>query len=219
MTMRKSTFVKLSIYIGFILVWLAVYEHFIVPFFSDTLSGYLISSAAIFLTVTLPSLYLIYKNPKGLAVSFQELWSFSFRPHLIVMMMLVMLIYFLTLTHTEEAIIYYDLTHFSDNVMHSIFLDGIAIEIVFRGLLLNVLMKKMENWQAVTVNTLIYLLAYAVFWAYQTPSLFEAVNSGAVILVVVLNIVYSALFIRKKSLWPSLLMHSFWNLGLYRGRQ
>ena len=76
-------------------------------------------------------------------------------------------------------------------------------------------MKKMENWQAVTVNTLIYLLAYAVFWAYQTSSLFEAVNSGAVILVVVLNIVYSALFIRKKSLWPSLLMHSFWNLGLY----
>lgn len=215
MTMRNSLFVKLSIYIGFILAWLAVYEHFIVPFFPDTLSGYLMSSLVIFVTVSLPSLYLIYKNPEGLALSFQELWSFSFRSHRIVMMMLVMLIYFLTLTHTEEAIIYYDLTHFSDNVMHSIFLDGIAIEIVFRGLLLNVLMKKMENWQAVTVNTLIYLLAYAVFWAYQTSSLFEAVNSGAVILVVVLNIVYSALFIRKKSLWPSLLMHSFWNLGLY----
>lgn len=215
MTIRNLFSSKLSIYIITVLAWLAVYEDYITPIFPVTFGGYLISSVVIFLTISLPSLYLIYKNPEELTLPFRKLWSLSFRPYLILIMMLVILIYFLTLTHTEDAIIFYDLTHFSSNIMHSIFLDGIAVEVVFRGVLLNALMKKMENWQAVSLNSIIYLLSYFIFWANQTSSIWEAVYSGSIILVIVLNIIYSALFIRKKSLWPSLLIHSFWNLCLY----
>lgn len=215
MTIRNSTFSKLSIYIVAVLTWLAVYEHYITPIFPDTFGGYLISSALIFLTTSLPGLYLIYKNPEELTLPFRKLWSVSFRPYIILIMMLVILIYFLTLTHSEDAIIFYDLTHFSSSVMHSIFLDGVAVEIVFRGVVLNVLIKKMENWQAVSLHSVIYLLSYFIFWANQTSSIWEAIYSGSIILVIVLNIIYSALFIRKKSLWPSLLVHSFWNLCLY----
>lgn len=215
MTLKNSFLTKLSLYTAALLVWFAVYEYYITPIFPDTFEGYLVSSGVIFLTTTLPGLFLIYQNREDLFLPPPRLWSFSFRPYVILIMMLVMLIYSLTLTGTEDAIIFYDLSQFSNSVMHSIFLDGIAVEIVFRGLLLNALMKCMENWQAVAVNSVLYLLSYVIFWSFQTASIWATFYSGSIILVLVLNIVYCSVFIRKNSLWPSILLHSFWNLCLY----
>ncbi|MBI2896847.1 MAG: CPBP family intramembrane metalloprotease [Deltaproteobacteria bacterium] len=88
-------------------------------------------------------------------------------------------------------------------LLYAGFLGPVAEELVFRGVLYSALRRRLPNAAAIACSA----LAFAALHPYQA-ALFQ---------VAIVGVLFASAYDRTRSLWPSILAHSAWNLVLTLG--
>lgn len=100
--------------------------------------------------------------------------------------------------------------HFSlsiNDYLNGFVVAGIAEEIVFRGLILQEINKRVAFWKANVITALLFLVIHYPFWIYN-ESIFDF---GTHIYVVLLGLLFGFVYKKTGSLWSVVLLHAFHN--------
>ncbi|MCH5461433.1 CPBP family intramembrane metalloprotease [Lactobacillus sp. LC28-10] len=90
---------------------------------------------------------------------------------------------------------------------------GICEETVFRGYLLNRLRKIVDSEQsALIIQAILFALVHLPKYltTYPVPSVLTIL--GQLVTVAILGYLFGWLFLRSRSLWPGIIVHSVWDL-------
>ena len=87
---------------------------------------------------------------------------------------------------------------------------GITEEAVFRGWLLNAMLKKMKLWHAVLLNAALFILIHYPYWIYKGYDILTFLSSSVIVLA--LSIIFSWTFIKSKNIIIPIILHMSWNL-------
>lgn len=88
---------------------------------------------------------------------------------------------------------------------------GLTEETVFRGWLLNVSVREERKWLPVLVNALLFLLIHFPRWIAERQ-FFDVVFSINVLAIPLLSVIFSWSFLKSKSLWLPIALHTYWDL-------
>ena len=88
---------------------------------------------------------------------------------------------------------------------------GITEEIVFRGFLLNRMLKLMRPWIAIALNAVAFMVIHFPIWI-RTGAFVSAFTGFGFLTVTALGVLFSMMFIKSKNLWAPILLHASWNL-------
>lgn len=91
---------------------------------------------------------------------------------------------------------------------------GMGEEMVFRGLFLNAMLKDGKKCPAVFINALLFFAIHFPIWI-QGGSLVSVFTGGGFISVLLVSCIFSAVFIRTKSIWTAFFLHFWWDLLLF----
>lgn len=91
---------------------------------------------------------------------------------------------------------------------------GLTEEMVFRGWLLNAMAFNRKVFVPVLINAIMFLLIHFPIWI-QSGILVSVFTSFGFISILVLSIIFSASFLRSKSILVPILLHAFWDILLY----
>ena len=100
----------------------------------------------------------------------------------------------------------------------AVLLVGITEEIVFRGLLLNALLKKLRLWPAIALNEVLFVLIHFPIWIYQGRDLAAFLTGSAAVFA--LGGLFSYSFVKTRNIFVPIALHMIWNLlslTLYTG--
>ena len=86
---------------------------------------------------------------------------------------------------------------------------GMGEEMVFRGWLLNVLLRD-KAWRAVLVNAVLFLLIHFPVWIQQ-GLLSTYVTSGAFLQIMALSVIFSWSFMKSKNMLAPVILHAYWD--------
>ena len=92
----------------------------------------------------------------------------------------------------------------------AVLLVGITEEIVFRGFLLNALLKKMKPYPAIAMNEVLFVLIHFPIWIYHGHELSAFLSS--IPAVFILGALFSYSFIKTKNIFVPIVLHMIWNL-------
>lgn len=87
---------------------------------------------------------------------------------------------------------------------------GITEEIVFRGFLLNVFLKKLEMKRAIAVNEVLFVLIHFPIWIYNGLDVTTILSSS--ITVFLLGVLFSYSFVKTRNIFVPIALHMIWNL-------
>jgi membrane protease YdiL (CAAX protease family) len=87
---------------------------------------------------------------------------------------------------------------------------GITEEIVFRGFLLNTMLKRIKPWQAVLVDAALFTLIHYPIWVYYGFDIATILLSSVQIFPVSMLFAFS--FIKTKNILFPIALHTLWNL-------
>ena len=87
---------------------------------------------------------------------------------------------------------------------------GFNEEIVFRGWLLNSVIREENKVPAIAANAVLFLLIHFPTWI-QGGTLMEHLTSGSFLIIVMLSVVFSICFTHSKSVTVPALMHFWWD--------
>lgn len=102
----------------------------------------------------------------------------------------------------------FDFTLSFDDYLNVFLLAGITEEIVFRGLILQEINKKISFWKANLITSFLFLIIHFPTW--MLTGVFS--NFWAHIYVFSGGLVFGFLFKKTNSLWTVIILHSFHNL-------
>lgn len=88
---------------------------------------------------------------------------------------------------------------------------GITEEMVFRGWLLNITLKRKGQWTAILINASMFLLIHFPRWIYGGIFISSFINFGFVS-VFALSIIFSLSFIKSRNLFIPIALHMCWDL-------
>lgn len=94
-----------------------------------------------------------------------------------------------------------------DDYLNGILMAGLAEEIVFRGLILQEINKKMAFWKANIVTALLFLVIHYPIWI-QNEIIF---HFGTHIYVFVLGLLFGFVYKKTGSLWSVIILHALHN--------
>lgn len=94
-----------------------------------------------------------------------------------------------------------------DDYLNGILMAGLAEEIVFRGLILQEINKKMAFWKANIVTALLFLVIHYPIWI-QNEIIF---HFGTHIYVFVLGLLFGFVYKKTGSLWTVIILHALHN--------
>lgn len=100
--------------------------------------------------------------------------------------------------------------HFSlsfDDYLNTFLMAGLAEEIVFRGLVLQELNKRLAFWKANVITALLFLVIHYPIWIYNDV-IFQF---GSHIYVIFIGLLFGFVYKKTGSLWSVILMHAFHN--------
>ncbi len=90
---------------------------------------------------------------------------------------------------------------------------GLTEEIVFRGLLLNVTFREDKKWQAVLINSLMFLAIHFPIWIHN--GIFITAFTGfSFVPIIILSIIFSWSFIKSRNILVPIALHTYWDLLL-----
>lgn len=90
---------------------------------------------------------------------------------------------------------------------------GICEETVFRGYLLNRLRKIADSEQsALIIQAVLFALIHLPKYLTTYPSLSVFTMLGQLVTVAILGYLFGWLFLKSRSLWPGIIVHSVWDL-------
>jgi membrane protease YdiL (CAAX protease family) len=87
---------------------------------------------------------------------------------------------------------------------------GITEEIVFRGFLLNAMLKRMKPWQAVIVNAVLFAFIHYPIWVYRGFGFVTILSNSVQILPI--SALFAFSFIKTKNIILPISLHMIWNL-------
>ena len=100
--------------------------------------------------------------------------------------------------------------HFSlsfDDYLNTLLMAGLAEEIVFRGLILQELDKRMTFWKANLITALLFLVIHYPIWIYN-DIIFQI---GSHIYVFIIGLLFGFVYKKTGSLWSVIILHAFHN--------
>jgi membrane protease YdiL (CAAX protease family) len=83
-------------------------------------------------------------------------------------------------------------------------------EILFRGFLLNTMLKRMKVWQAVSIDAILFTLIHFPVWIYWGFDFVTLLSSGVQLLPV--SVLFAFSFIKTKNILVPIALHILWNL-------
>lgn len=88
---------------------------------------------------------------------------------------------------------------------------GISEEMVFRGWLLNSMLKEKRKWIPILINAVMFLIIHFPIW-FRSGLFAEYFASGAFIQIIILSVIFSWSFIKSRSMVVPAALHVFWDL-------
>jgi len=96
------------------------------------------------------------------------------------------------------------------SLIQGVIFVGITEEIVFRGFLLNTMLKRMKPWQAVMVDAALFALIHYPIWIYFGLDLVIILSNSVQILPISAFFAFS--FIKTRNILVPIALHMLWNL-------
>lgn len=97
-----------------------------------------------------------------------------------------------------------------DDYLNTVLMAGLAEEIVFRGLLLQELNKRLAFWKANVITALLFLAIHYPIWIVNDVIF----HVGSHMYVFLLGLLFGFVYKKTGSLWTVILMHAFHNYVL-----
>ena len=97
-----------------------------------------------------------------------------------------------------------------DDYLNGFLMAGLAEEIVFRGLILQEINKKMAFWKANIVTALLFLVIHYPIWIYNA-GFYDFFIAGTHIYVFALGLLFGFVYKKTGSLWSVVLLHALHN--------
>ena len=97
-------------------------------------------------------------------------------------------------------------------LVEAVIFVGVTEEIVFRGWLLNAMLKRMKYRFALLLNAVLFALIHYPIWIYHGYGALTILSGS--LSVVVLSAVFSWTFTKSKSIFIPIVIHMSWNLFL-----
>lgn len=94
-----------------------------------------------------------------------------------------------------------------DDYLNSFLMAGIAEEIVFRGLILQEINKKITFWKANIITALLFLVIHYPIWIYNS----EFFVFGTHIYIFAVGLFFGFVYKKSGSLWSVVILHIFHN--------
>lgn len=91
---------------------------------------------------------------------------------------------------------------------------GITEEMVFRGFLLNAMMKKLEQTPALVLSSALFVLIHFPTWYMKGQLVSPSLVLGNCISIFALGMIFGYTFLRNRNLVPPILIHMVWNLSV-----
>jgi len=90
---------------------------------------------------------------------------------------------------------------------------GITEEIVFRGFLLNMFLKKMRMEYTITINAVLFTLIHYPIWIYRGFGGFDIAIASIQVIALSAGFAYS--FIKTRNILVPIALHMVWNLSIH----
>ncbi|MEB2282688.1 CPBP family intramembrane metalloprotease [Lysinibacillus xylanilyticus] len=94
-----------------------------------------------------------------------------------------------------------------DDYLNVFLMAGIAEEIVFRGLILQEINKKMTFWKANVLTALLFLVIHYPVWIYNE----KFFHFGTHVYVLILGLLFGLVYKKTGSLWSVIILHVLHN--------
>lgn len=157
-------------------------------------------------------LFMIHKTPRDqftIAKPFHL--NLTFKPMYLTLVVIV--IYILATAYIQRRCIGIVATFKPTMLMQDFLIVGLCEETVFRGYLLNRLRKLMVSEQnALILQAILFALIHLPRYLTTYPSLSLITILGQLVTVALLGYLFGWLFLRSRSLWPGIIVHSVWDL-------
>lgn len=99
----------------------------------------------------------------------------------------------------------------SIDIINTVLMVGITEEAVFRGLLLNSLLKITNTKIAVLISSLLFVAIHFPIWIYS-GKIAAIFLSGGFVQVFLLGVLFGVSFIKSKNIFAPIILHMIWNL-------
>ena len=160
----------------------------------------------------LPALLLLYHFREDVAVRPGELWKIR-ADALIVFVWAVPLFAVAVVLALYNGNMHLAVRFRPAELMETVVIAAVTEEVVFRGFILNVLLKTTEKRRAVLITTLIFTAVHIPIWLIR--GVFGWLPGAVLtpVLVFSTGVVYSLAFIKSKNVWAPIALHMVWNLA------
>jgi len=216
---RKLTALHISVYvIVFFVVW-SVRELYVQPAFLSPLNpvvSELIGAGIKLLVWTLPAILLIRYFHDDMWVGLKEMftsklqWSRDYLFAVVIIALMAARPIHALLINGEFGL---SPTLVPIRLVGAVVFVGITEEIVFRGFLLNSLLKKMKMPYAIAIDAVLFTLIHYPIWIYNGFELSDFVRSS--VGVVVLSVWFAYSFIKTRNIFVPIALHMVWNLSIH----
>lgn len=220
MAEKEKKGVPLSAFIVYMLLLYAVWalkEIVIGPMIDENMGDWgnqIISSCIKIAVWIIPAVLLIKKYNDDMAVSLKEMFKgkFSWKPYILIFVIFAAYILIGAWRNFGKIAIH---ESFHPSCLIGGFLVvGITEELVFRGWLLNAMLKKMSENTALAINALLFLAVHFPKWINDGVFISNFTSLGF-LSIMVLSIVFGKTFIKSKSIWVPVALHMFWDLLVF----
>lgn len=158
-----------------------------------------------------PALYLIHMYSGDLEISPKEMFSAKIPVIKLVPWLLIMIAVPMWNAHRANGAIAVHPDFHLYSLIGGFLTVGITEEIVFRGWLYNVTLKKLPSGYAEILNAVLFLLIHIPIWILQ-GKLVSNIASGSWVSIVILSYLFSWIFKETRNLWVSIILHMTWDL-------
>ncbi|MDR3157179.1 MAG: CPBP family intramembrane metalloprotease [Lactobacillales bacterium] len=169
--------------------------------------GEIVSSSVKVILWIIPSIYLIQRYRSELTYSLKELFSFKIKWSAEIWMLFIYVFSPLIKNFLSNGTFIVN-KHFEYSDLIWISIVGIAEEIVFRGWIQNVLMRKFKIYSAMIITNILFVIIHF-------PKLIQEggfPDLHRLIAIFVLGTIFSYSFYKTKNLWTPILFHTLWDL-------
>ncbi len=167
---------------------------------------------------TLPALLLIKHFEKDMYVGLKEMRSFKRSDITTLLLLLVFLtVYVLLGVFIRKRSLPINENFGTDDIIVVLFV-GITEELVFRGWLLNSMLKNpdtdMKKYIALGINAVMFLIIHFPIWI-SNGSFVTNFTSVSFLSILLLSAVFGMSFIRTKNIFVPIILHSFYDLLVF----
>lgn len=185
------------------------------PIFSGAFNGIefvLIETLTKLLIWTLPAILLIKYYEEELFVGLKEMLINKVKWVKFSLIAIAFFIYYLLIIYFSFGKIAVNPAFRVETIISSVLFVGITEEVVFRGWLLNAMLKKMKPWYAVIINAALFLAIHFPIWIYRGQFYNIPMMVNNCIVIILLSTIFSWTFIKSKNIFLPIMLHMIWNL-------